>query len=166
MRNCWLVSASILCGAICAAAPYAGFYTGTIIPTPQHVTMAPQAWEVGTGKSPQLSLLLPREAGEAERLAAEDIAARVRFLCGAEPQVRCVSSLPTGGEGTFIALGLPGSATPPERPEGYVIRPREQGAARGRDILDRPTRRLCPVPALTCPSLLVYLIHRRHAHPR
>ncbi len=133
MRIRLLLFALLLCTIASAASyTYTGFYTGQVIPTPQKLSLAPEAWDLGRDG---LQLLLPPQAGAAERIAAETVANRIRYLTGRAPAIREVTSLPSSG--AFIALGLPGSATTPDRPEGYVIRPRENGTARGLVVVGR-----------------------------
>lgn len=134
----WMASLAVwACGAAAqqaAVQPWEGHYTGAIIPTPREFTPLDGAWELAnlrTGTVSACVLTSPR-ATEAERIAAQEIAARIGALSGglAAPVVS-EENLPEAP--LFIAVGLTDTSdfirshqrhcrvSTPEQPEGYAI---------------------------------------------
>lgn len=130
-------------GASCqdiVAQTYTGFYTGKIVPGPKEAEYHDDAWELVDCKAGTTSacILISPEASEAEKIAAQEIAARIAHLSdGVSVPIRLESERPEDGK-LFIAIGLPATsalvkkdlarseATVPDKPEGYLIACRQQ----------------------------------------
>jgi hypothetical protein len=135
---CMALLAAWACGFAVAqeagVQPWEGHYTGAVIPTPREFTELDGPWELAdarTGKVSACILTSPR-ATEAERLAAQEIAARISAL-GGGLTVPIVSEEDLPDAPLFIAVGLVDTSdfllthqrrcrvSTPEQPEGYAI---------------------------------------------
>jgi hypothetical protein len=130
----------VLCmGAVAGAQeslvqPWEGHFTGAVIPTPREFTALDGVWELADAKTGSVSacVLTSPRATEAERIAAQEIAARIGAL-GGGLTVPVVSEADPPRASLFIAVGLPDTSdflrlhqrrcrvSTPEQPEGYAI---------------------------------------------
>lgn len=70
------------CAAEVGAQTYTGFYTGRILPTPQHAVYQDAVWPLIDSGAARCRIVLAPDAGSPERLAAAEIAARLSHLSG------------------------------------------------------------------------------------
>jgi len=116
---------------------YTGYYTGAIMPTPQSVEYVEGTWElVDCGEGiPLACILISKAASEAERLAADELQARIKHLSGGLGVPLVQGGHGPRGTKVFIALGVPETdpfiaghlklckVSAPQRAEGYAITP-------------------------------------------
>ncbi len=115
---------------------YTGYYTGVIIPTPKEVTYSEESWSLSSDEV--VPILIGAKATEPERLGAQEIVNRIKYL-GGKAEVVSEADMPRD-RSFFFAIGQLSTSQflsrhrdlcnieVPDQPEGYAIAPYQHQA--------------------------------------
>ena len=127
-----LAAATAMAGEV---APLARTYTygsiGEVMPTPQKVTYRDAFLPVFDiqGGRPLARIVIRKDATLPERIGAQEVANRVRFLAGGKAALEIGTG--PAAERPWLTVGAapaqPPALEPPKKPEGYAIRPSDGG---------------------------------------